>query len=240
MTNLVVVVDGVIVALASMLFLIRMFIVTISISSISSISISSSSSSSGSSSSSSSSSSSIFIAGTLILGVMNGHGNPSPTSLWQQSGYHYSLSLSLCRIKGQPLSRMFLWSMANIMMWPVVIHQPSFRRTPVNIATQSGFWLFRWVTSLRTGSPWWEPLSHCDCQWLVTMMSVRSPSHFHMYVHPCVCVHMIEHVACLHIIIVTVIVQQSRLHTIWLYNTIDITIDWLTDCLHPITRLVLR
>lgn len=133
-------------------------------------------------------SSSIFIAGTLILGVMNGHGNPSPTSLWHHSRYHYPLSLSLCKIKGQPLSCIFLWSMGNIMMWPVVIHQPSFRRTPVNIATQSRFWLFRWVTSLRTGSPWWEPLSHCDCQWLVTMMSVRSPSQFYndMYVHPCV------------------------------------------------------
>lgn len=136
-------------------------------------------------------SSSIFIVDTLFLGVMNGHGNPSPTSLWHQSHYHYSLSVSLSAESREVNHShvyiyILLWSMGNIMMWPVVIHQPSFTRSPVNIATQSRFWLFRWVTSLRTGSPWWEPLSHCDCQWLVTMMSVRSPSQFYLYVHPCV------------------------------------------------------
>ena len=101
----------------------------------------------------------------FFLGVMNGHGNPSnflmaPITL-SLLPLCLSLSLSLQNQGRVNHSHVYiyilLWSMGNIMVWPVVIHQPSFRRSPVNIATQlasvfSDGWR-HWELGRRGGNP---------------------------------------------------------------------------------------
>lgn len=143
-------------------------------------------------------------------------------------------SLYLCKIKGQPLSCIYIY----IFLW-------SMHGEP-NDVTSSDSSTFLQEDSCQYSNPvslLTVPMGDVTENWVAvvgTPFSLRLPvaSDYDVgtvtqsFLHVCtsMCVHMIEHVACLHVITV----RQSR----WHITTIDIRIDWLADCLQPITRLV--